>query len=181
MNGIFFWRQLRRRRTSLGGTGVMQPVAAQDTFVRIRGQNAPHQQCEPGFSDFSRACICRDSCTRGARVPRLQSARLPNSALCKMPYRDKADLPPQQFHLSVFLAFLLLRAVMVILLGHRAATERQPPTGVSDIDRGNVRCARLNGSFWPSELSSNTDIGPSGSGATGLGYGYDRDLAGHQN
>lgn len=114
-------------------------------------------------------------------MPRLQSARLPNSAPCKMPYREMADLPSQHFLLSDFLAFLLLRAVMVILLGDRAATERQPPAAASDNDRGNLRCARLHGSFWQSELSSNTDIGYSGSGATGRGYGYGRDLAGCQD
>lgn len=92
-----------------------------------------------------------------------------------------ADVTLQHLLLADFLAFVLLRAVIVILMDHgTAAAEKRPPAGASGTGRGISRCARHRASFWQNALSTRGDIAHADNGATDLYYGDDRGPAGLQ-
>jgi len=104
------------------GAGKTQSALAQDALIRISAQEAFHQHREPGTFRFFPYC-------HRQRVVDLRQQR---TALAvgqeavvahhfKMPRRNMADVPMEHLLLTDFLAFVLLRAVIVILMDHGAA------------------------------------------------------------
>jgi hypothetical protein len=104
------------------GTGKTQSALAQDALARIGAQEALHQHCETGtFWFFPYRHLQRAVDLRQQRAPFAvgQEAVVPHHF--KVSCRDMADITTQHLLLADFLAFVLLRAVIVILMHHGPA------------------------------------------------------------
>lgn len=104
------------------GAGKTQPAFAEDALVRIGAQEALHKYCEPGplrffpYRHFQRIVDLRQ---QRASLAVGQKTVVPHHF--KMPRRDMADVTLQHLLLADFLAFVLLRSVVVILMHHGTA------------------------------------------------------------
>lgn len=104
------------------GAGKTQPAFAQDALVRVGTEEALHQYCEPGplrflpYRHFQRIVDLRQQ-----RAPFTVGQKTIVPHHFKMPRRNMADVPLQHLLLADFLAFVLLRAVVVILMDHGTA------------------------------------------------------------
>ena len=77
----------------------------------------------PGFSGFSRACICRASYTRGSSVPPFAVGQKPGVAHhLEMARRNVADIASAHLFLAQRQAFMHPRTVIEVVMNHRAAT-----------------------------------------------------------
>ncbi len=104
------------------GAGKSQPIAAQDALVRVGAQEAFHQHREPGpFGLIPHRHRQRVVDLRQQLAPFAvgQKAVVPHHL--KMPRRNMADIALQHLFLADFLAFILLRTVIVILMDHGTA------------------------------------------------------------
>lgn len=104
------------------GTGKTQPALAQDALVRISAQEAFHQHREPGpFWLFPHRHLQRFVGLRQQRTPLAVGQKTVIAHHFKMPRWNMADVTLQHLLLADFLAFVLLRAVIVILMHHGTA------------------------------------------------------------
>ncbi len=97
----------------------MQPTFARNALVRVGAEEALHQHREPGalrffpYRHFQRIVNLRQ---QRAALAVGQKTVVPHHF--KMPRRDMADVTLQHLLLAQLLAFVLLRAVVVILMHH---------------------------------------------------------------
>ena len=102
--------------------GKTQSALAQDALIRIGAQEAFHQHREPGtFRFFPYRHRQRVVNLRQQRAPFTVGQKTVVPHHLKMPGRDMADVALQHHLLADFLAFVLLRAVIVILMHHGTA------------------------------------------------------------
>ena len=103
------------------GSGKTQPAFAEDALVRIRTQEAFHQHCEPGaFRFFPYRHFQRFVNLRQQRAPPAVSQKAGVAHHFKMPRRNVADIAPDHLFLTQRLAFMLSRAVIEVMVDHRA-------------------------------------------------------------
>lgn len=104
------------------GASKTQSALAQDALVRIGTQEALRQHREPGpFRFLSYRHLQRVVNLRQQRAPFAVGQKTVIPHHFKMPRRDMADVTLQHLLLADFLAFVLLRAVIVILMDHGTA------------------------------------------------------------
>ncbi len=104
------------------GAGKSQSAFAQDALVRVGAQEAFHQHREPwpfGLIPYRHRQLVVDLRQQLAPFAVGQKAVVPHHF--KMPRRNMADIALQHLFLADFLAFILLRAVIVILMDHGTA------------------------------------------------------------
>lgn len=102
--------------------GKTQPALAEDALVRISAQEALHQHREPRllrFFPYRHRQRVVDLRQQRAPLAVGQKTVVPHHF--KMPRRNMADVTLQHLLLADFLAFVLLRAVVVILMHHGTA------------------------------------------------------------
>nr|ULG15781.1 hypothetical protein 495p2_00029 [Serratia proteamaculans] len=124
----FFRHPMQSVREQFGGVfachraGKTQPTFAQNALVRVGTEEALHQHREPGalrflpYRHFQRIVNLRQQ-----RAAFTVGQKTVVTHHFKMPRRDMADVPLQHLLLADFLAFVLLRAVIVILMDHGTA------------------------------------------------------------
>ncbi len=104
------------------GASKTQPAFAEDALVRVGAQEALHQHCEPGtFGFFPHRHFQRIVNLRQQRAALAVGQKTVVPHHFKMPRRNMADVTLQHLLLADFLAFVLLRAVIVILMHHGPA------------------------------------------------------------
>lgn len=116
-----FCHQFRRVSAGLRA-GKTQPVAAKNTFVRIRAQKFLHQRGEAGLLRFfPRLHLQSLIHLRQQGPPFTVGQKAVVAHHFKMLSRDMADIAPDHLFLRQRLLPVLLRAVVVIVMHHGTA------------------------------------------------------------
>lgn len=105
------------------GAGKTQPAFAQDALIQIGAQERFHQHSEPWLLRFF--AWRHLQCFVDFRQQRAAFAVGQKAAVAhhfEVSCWDMADVTPQHLLLAQFLAFVLLRVVVVVLVHHRTAT-----------------------------------------------------------
>ena len=104
------------------GTGKTQPAFAENALVWIRAQEAFHQHRKPGqLRFFPYRHVQRFVNLRQQRTPLAVGQKAGVAHHFKMPRRNVADIAPDHLFLTQRLAFMLSRAVIEVVVDHRAA------------------------------------------------------------
>lgn len=103
--------------------GKTQPVATQDTLVRIRAQEALHQHGKSRLLRFFPRLHLQGFIHTGQQRSPFAVGQKPGvTHHLKMARRNVADIAPDHLFLAQHLAFMLPRAVIEIVMNHRATT-----------------------------------------------------------